>query len=90
MASSWCSLFSLFILGILIISSSNFLAGTLATDSEVVEAVSDLNGLKEPSKLNMEPAWSSNGSMQVQPYNILEANCPEGYVLTNKHCHKSV
>ncbi|KAH8291217.1 hypothetical protein KR054_009841 [Drosophila jambulina] len=90
MASSLCSIIFLFVLGILIISSSNFLAGTLATDSEVVEAVSNVTDLNETSKISMEPAWSSNGSMQVQPYNILEANCPEGYVLANKHCHKRV
>ncbi|KAH8375479.1 hypothetical protein KR200_008685 [Drosophila serrata] len=90
MASSLCRNISLFILGILVISSSNLLKGTLATDSEIVEAMSNVTGHNEPSKLSMEPAWNSNESMQVQPYNILEANCPEGYVLANKHCHKRV
>ncbi|KAH8257936.1 hypothetical protein KR038_003207 [Drosophila bunnanda] len=90
MASSLCRIIFTFILGILVISSCNLLKGTLATDSEVVEAISDVTGLNEPSKINMAATWNSNGSMQVQPYNILEANCPEGYVLANKHCHKRV
>ncbi|KAH8314518.1 uncharacterized protein [Drosophila kikkawai] len=90
MASALWNNFSLLVLGLLVISSSNLLAGTLATDSEVVEAVIDVTGPNEPSKLNMESTWDSQGAMQVQPYNILEANCPEGYILANKHCHKRV
>ncbi|SPP74935.1 Hypothetical predicted protein [Drosophila guanche] len=64
-----------------------------ATDSEIVEAqtadqlnASQLNAVR-PVAL---PNWNPNGTMQVQPYNILEANCPHGYVLANKHCHKRV
>lgn len=87
--ASACSILSLFVLGILAISAAR------ATDSEVVEAVTDgppsVSGPNESAKMKMETTWNaSGGSMQVQPYNILEANCPEGYVLANKHCHKRV
>ncbi|XP_043063937.1 uncharacterized protein LOC122320046 [Drosophila ficusphila] len=87
--ASWLGFLLLF--GILIIN--NLLLGTFGMDSEIVEAqtggivATDLN---ETGKISLEKMRSSNGTLQVQPYNILEASCPHGYVLTNKHCHKSV
>ncbi|XP_070070048.1 uncharacterized protein [Drosophila takahashii] len=76
-------------LGLLFISS--LLLGTFALDSEIVEAkTGGLNAtdLNETVKINLEEKWSSNGTMQAQTYNILQAGCPLGYVLANKHCHK--
>ncbi|KAH8358110.1 hypothetical protein KR084_003418 [Drosophila pseudotakahashii] len=76
--------------GLLLIGS--LLLETFALDSEIVEAkiggrnATDLN---ENGKINLEEKWSSNGTMQAQTYNILQAGCPQGYVLANKHCHKS-
>ncbi|XP_043645459.1 uncharacterized protein LOC122614852 [Drosophila teissieri] len=74
---------------ILVIGST--LLETSALDSEVVESVAGgpkSSNLIEDVKVNLEKTWSPNGSMQAQPYNILETNCPHGYVLANKHCHK--
>ncbi|KAH8321816.1 hypothetical protein KR067_002361, partial [Drosophila pandora] len=65
--------------------------GALATDSEIVEA----KDIKVESAADLNEAsptetWHESGAMQVKPYNILEANCPQGYVLANKHCHRRV
>ncbi|XP_039228118.1 uncharacterized protein LOC120321012 [Drosophila yakuba] len=79
----------LYLFGILVISS--MLLETSALDSEVVESVTGgpkSSNLSEDVKISLEKTWSPNGSMQAQPYNILETNCPHGYVLANKHCHK--
>ncbi|XP_041675573.1 uncharacterized protein LOC121530505 [Drosophila eugracilis] len=62
-----------------------------ALDSEIVEAQSggvNSTDLNKTAEINLVKIWNSNGTMQAQPYNILEANCPHGYVLANKHCHK--
>ncbi|XP_043948225.1 uncharacterized protein LOC122818195 [Drosophila biarmipes] len=69
------------------------LLGTLALDSEIVvpePGGPDTTGLNETVKINLKDAWSSNGTVVAQPYNILEVGggCPPGYVLANKHCHK--
>ncbi|EDW43602.1 GM20001 [Drosophila sechellia] len=77
------------LLGILIISS--MLLETSALDSEVVESVtgaSKSSNFSENVKIKLDKTWSPNGTMLAQPYNILETNCPHGYVLANKHCHK--
>ncbi|KAH8421281.1 hypothetical protein KR009_006967 [Drosophila setifemur] len=77
-----------------ILAISNQLPGILATDSEIVEAETDgqpsATDLNEASRPKMEPMWNASGAMLVQPYNILEVSCPQGYVLANKHCHKRV
>ncbi|KAM8713271.1 hypothetical protein ACLKA7_013564 [Drosophila subpalustris] len=63
-----------------------------AFDSEIVEAESPNRHLSATVNKpivdvpNLEP----NDLIMVKPYNILEANCPQGYVLANKHCHKRV
>ncbi|XP_044317981.1 uncharacterized protein LOC123038155 [Drosophila rhopaloa] len=70
---------------------NNLLLATLAIDSEIVEA--ETGGLNatdpnEAMQISLEEVWNPNETVQVQPYNILEANCPQGYVLANKHCHR--
>ncbi|EDW35412.1 GL17261 [Drosophila persimilis] len=77
---------------LLLLLANNRLLTTATTDSEVVEAQAiDFNATQLNEGLPIEqPEHSPNGTMQVQPYNILEANCPHGYVLANKHCHKRV
>jgi len=69
------------------------LLGTLALDGEIVVSETiglNSTGLNETGllKTNLKDVWSSNGTMQAQPYNILEVSCPQGYVLANKHCHR--
>jgi len=67
------------------------LLGTLALDGEIVVSETiglNSTGLNETVKINLKDVWSSNGTMQAQPYNILEVSCPQGYVLANKHCHR--
>lgn len=79
----------LWLFGILVISS--VLLETSTLNSEVVESVtvaSKSSNFSENVKIKLEKTWNHNGTMQAQPYNILETNCPHGYVLANKHCHK--
>ncbi|TDG50567.1 hypothetical protein AWZ03_002871 [Drosophila navojoa] len=59
-----------------------------AMDSEVVEASLSAAATNMPELL--APQWSPNDTVLVRPYNILEASCPPGYILANKHCHKRV
>lgn len=62
-----------------------------ASDSEIVEAETypSLSATTDMPELPT-PKWSANDTVLVKPYNILEASCPQGYVLANKHCHKRV
>ncbi|XP_044571857.1 uncharacterized protein LOC123257302 [Drosophila ananassae] len=65
--------------------------GALATDSEIVEAMDiKVESAADPNETRPTETWQESGAMQVKPYNILEANCPQGYVLANKHCHRRV
>ncbi|XP_043867089.1 uncharacterized protein LOC122757759 [Drosophila mojavensis] len=59
-----------------------------AMDSEIVEASLSAASTNMPELLT--PEWSPNDTVLVKPYNILEASCPPGYILANKHCHKRV
>ncbi|KAH8384611.1 hypothetical protein KR093_002646, partial [Drosophila rubida] len=62
-------------------------------DSEVVEAATPSSQLASNSANSAAielPKWSPSDVMVVKPYNILEASCPQGYILANKHCHKRV
>ncbi|KAH8395379.1 hypothetical protein KR222_003397 [Zaprionus bogoriensis] len=64
-----------------------------AYDSEIIETANRYHGLNSPNVnfLVLELAKRKpNEIIFVRPYNILEANCPQGYVLANKHCHKRV
>jgi len=63
-----------------------------ASDSEVVEAETRAPqiGSTHNTPAMEESKWNPNDNIIVKPYNILEANCPQGYVLANKHCHKRV
>ncbi|KAH8280374.1 hypothetical protein KR018_003792, partial [Drosophila ironensis] len=83
--ASWRGLLWSLIFGILLL-------GAVATDSEIVEAEDDGSRAADLNKPAKEEAglWNHSAAMQVKPYNILEVNCPQGYVLANKHCHKSV
>ncbi|KAI8039498.1 uncharacterized protein LOC128253692 [Drosophila gunungcola] len=85
--SSWSG----FLCFLCILVINNLLLESLAMDSEIVEAETGALNAADPNEamhISLEEMWSPNGAMQVQPYNILEANCPLGYVLANKHCHK--
>ncbi|KAH8297343.1 hypothetical protein KR044_010571, partial [Drosophila immigrans] len=61
-------------------------------DSEVVEAETSSPplGLAVNNPAIEIPKWNPSDIIYVKPYNILEASCPQGYVLANKHCHKRV
>lgn len=66
-----------------------------ASDSEIVEAETTNPSLSATSRMPVpvleSPKWSPNApTVLVKPYNILEASCPQGYILANKHCHKRV
>ncbi|KAH8328829.1 hypothetical protein KR074_002036, partial [Drosophila pseudoananassae] len=82
--ASWSTVFFCLFFYILVL-------GALATDSEIVEAMDiKVDSAADLNESSPTEPWHESGAMQVKPYNILEANCPQGYVLANKHCHRRV